>query len=46
MSNLNILCDSKGVVEFFRNYFGPTKTAFSRLDEAGQSALASDLENL
>jgi ubiquinone/menaquinone biosynthesis C-methylase UbiE len=36
--------DSKGVVEFFRNYFGPTKTAFSRLDEAGQSALANDLE--
>jgi ubiquinone/menaquinone biosynthesis C-methylase UbiE len=38
--------DSKGVVEFFRNYFGPTKTAFSRLDAAAQSALARDLETL
>jgi ubiquinone/menaquinone biosynthesis C-methylase UbiE len=38
--------DSKGVVEFFRNYFGPTKTAFSRLDEGGQTALARELENL
>jgi 2-polyprenyl-3-methyl-5-hydroxy-6-metoxy-1,4-benzoquinol methylase len=38
--------DSKGVVEFFRTFFGPTKTAFSRLDEARQSVLASDLEKL
>jgi len=32
-----------GVVEYFRTYFGPTQVAFSRLDEAGQAALASDL---
>ena len=34
------------VVQFFRQYFGPTQAAFSRLDEAGQSALAADLEKL
>jgi SAM-dependent methyltransferase len=34
-----------GVVEFFRKYFGPTQIAFSRLDAAGQSALAADLES-
>jgi ubiquinone/menaquinone biosynthesis C-methylase UbiE len=32
-----------GAVEYFRTYFGPTQVAFSRLDEAGQAALASDL---
>ena len=31
------------VVAFFRKYFGPTQTTFSRLDEAGQKALAADL---
>ena len=35
-----------GAVDFFRKYFGPTQVAFSRLDEAGQAALASDLEKL
>lgn len=30
-------------VAFFRKYFGPTKTTFARLDEAGQKALADDL---
>lgn len=30
-------------VEFFINYFGPTKVAFSRLDPAGQDALRKDL---
>ena len=35
-----------GVVAFFRKYFGPTQVAFARLDEAGQSALAADLEAL
>jgi ubiquinone/menaquinone biosynthesis C-methylase UbiE len=30
-------------VAFFRKYFGPTKTTFARLDEAGQKALAADL---
>ena len=36
----------KEVVEFFRQYFGPTQVAFSRLDATGQSALASELESL
>jgi hypothetical protein len=36
----------KEMVEFFRRYFGPTQTAFSRLDEAGQTALAAQLESL
>ena len=34
------------VVEFFRQYFGPTQAAFARLDPAGQAALALDLETL
>lgn len=33
-------------VAFFRKHFGPTQTAFARLDEAGQSALAAQLEQL
>jgi hypothetical protein len=32
------------VVEFFRQYFGPTQTAFARLDANGQAAFAVDLE--
>jgi ubiquinone/menaquinone biosynthesis C-methylase UbiE len=36
----------KDVVQFFRKYFGPTQMAFSRLDEAGQAALAAQLEGL
>lgn len=35
-----------GVVAFFRTYFGPTRVAFARLDEAGQGAFAADLEAL
>ena len=35
-----------GAVSFFRKYFGPTQVAFNRLDEAGQQALAADLEAL
>jgi SAM-dependent methyltransferase len=35
-----------GAVDFFRTYFGPTKVAFSKLDEAGQKALFADLEKL
>ena len=35
-----------GAVAYFRKYFGPTQVAFSRLDEAGQAAFASDLEAL
>jgi SAM-dependent methyltransferase len=33
-------------VGFFRTYFGPTQVAFSRLDAAGQKALADDLTRL
>jgi hypothetical protein len=35
-----------GAVAFFRRYFGPTQAAFDGLDEAGQAALAADLEAL
>ena len=35
-----------GAVDMFRTYFGPTKMAFGRLDEAGQSALHADLLEL
>jgi ubiquinone/menaquinone biosynthesis C-methylase UbiE len=34
------------VVAFFREFFGPTQTAFARLDLNGQAALANDLETL
>ena len=34
------------VVEFFRTYFGPTKNSFAALDDAGQTALRSDLVQL
>ena len=34
------------VVKLFREYFGPTKMAFSRLDSTGQQGLAADLEKL
>lgn len=34
----------KGVVQFFREYFGPSAAAFARLDAKGQEALAADLE--
>jgi 2-polyprenyl-3-methyl-5-hydroxy-6-metoxy-1,4-benzoquinol methylase len=36
--------NAAGAVDFFRKYFGPTQMAFSRLDEAGQAAMAADLE--
>jgi hypothetical protein len=35
-----------GVVKLFREYFGPTKVAFSRLDAVGQQGLAADMEKL
>ena len=44
--DFDIPVDPAGAVAFFRQYFGPTKMAFSRLDEAGQTALAADLEAL
>jgi SAM-dependent methyltransferase len=34
------------VVKLFRDYFGPTQVAFSKLDAKGQSAMAADLERL
>jgi len=34
------------VVEFFREYFGPTKTAFSKLDAEGQERLSKVLASL
>jgi ubiquinone/menaquinone biosynthesis C-methylase UbiE len=34
------------VVKLFREYFGPTKVAFSRLDPTGQQGLAADMEKL
>jgi ubiquinone/menaquinone biosynthesis C-methylase UbiE len=36
----------KEVVEFFRQYFGPTQATFLRLDKQGQAQLASRLESL
>jgi SAM-dependent methyltransferase len=36
----------RDVVQFFRDYFGPTKVAFSRLNEADQIAYRDDLEKL
>jgi ubiquinone/menaquinone biosynthesis C-methylase UbiE len=34
------------VVQFFRDYFGPTQMAFSKLNAGGQSDLAAELEKL
>jgi SAM-dependent methyltransferase len=34
------------VVEFFRQYFGPTQVAYSRLDDAGKAAMTGELEKL
>ncbi len=34
-----------GVVEFFRQYFGPTQVAFSRLPADAQAAYAAELES-
>jgi hypothetical protein len=31
------------LVQFNRTWFGPARTAFARLDEAGQASLAADL---
>jgi SAM-dependent methyltransferase len=36
----------RDVVQFFRDYFGPTKVAFSRMNEADQIAYRDDLEKL
>ena len=34
------------VVEFFRQYFGPTQVAYSRLDDTGKAAMTRELEKL
>jgi len=34
------------VVQFFREYFGPTRMAFARMDPAAQAAYRNDLEKL
>jgi SAM-dependent methyltransferase len=44
--DFNLPTNPAGAVAFFRKYFGPTQVAFSRLDDAGQAALAGDLEAL
>jgi hypothetical protein len=36
----------RDVVEFFRQYFGPTQLAFSMLPADAQAAYAADLESL
>jgi SAM-dependent methyltransferase len=36
----------KETVEFYRQYFGPTQVAFSRLDEAGKLSFRSQMEAL
>jgi SAM-dependent methyltransferase len=36
----------EGAVDFFREYFGPTKVAFSRLDAEGQHRMRKDLVDL
>jgi ubiquinone/menaquinone biosynthesis C-methylase UbiE len=46
ISQFNYPYDAKGMVDFFREYFGPTKTAFGRLDDAGQAKFAAMLEAL
>jgi ubiquinone/menaquinone biosynthesis C-methylase UbiE len=36
----------KQVVEFFRQYFGPTQVAYSRLDDAGKATMNHEMEKL
>ncbi len=38
--------DPRGVVAFYREYFGPTRLQFENLDAGGQDAYAADLERL
>jgi hypothetical protein len=33
-------------LEFFKKYFGPTKMAYERLDEAGRAAFEADMRAL
>ena len=44
--NFDLPVDAAGAVSFFRQFFGPTVVAFSRLDEPGRAALTAQLEHL
>jgi SAM-dependent methyltransferase len=44
--NWELAMSPAGSVNLFRTYFGPTKMAFSRLEETGQAALEKDLVEL
>jgi len=46
ISQFNYPYNEREMVNFFREYFGPTKTAFGRLDSAGQAKFAAMLEAL
>jgi ubiquinone/menaquinone biosynthesis C-methylase UbiE len=43
MAQLRYPFSAQGTVEFFRTYFGPTRTAFARLAEDGRESLERDL---
>lgn len=44
--NMEYPFSSKELVQFFRDYFGPTQMTFSRLDAKGQREYAAALESL
>ncbi|MBI3645131.1 MAG: class I SAM-dependent methyltransferase [Acidobacteriales bacterium] len=46
MVKFDVPCGPEEVVELFKTYFGPTKTAFERLDANGQRAMQNDLVRL
>ena len=46
MAELRLPFSVPETVEFYRNYYGPTKKAFAALPEDEQSALRRDMENL
>jgi hypothetical protein len=37
---------SKELVQFFRNYFGPTQMTFAKLDEKGRQEYSAAMEKL
>jgi hypothetical protein len=45
-ANLSFPFPPDRLVGFFRQYFGPTQVAFSKLDSAGQAQLASRLQSI
>jgi SAM-dependent methyltransferase len=46
LSDIDLPFSPRQTVEFFREYFGPTKVAFSRLTPDAQAAYAADMEKL